>query len=220
MLEKSFSHLNRLATETFRGGWATHLWQGFRLLAVDGTTLRLPLGVALARAFGMQSSGPTLPRASVLYDIAHDLVAAIPTAASVVGRPRAGAGASDCPALRRSLELRSRLSRLLVLRAASGPRDRFLYAPLAQQLSRCPCVSGQRRGLLGRHPDRSAEQRRACRDQGLAAEPIPVRLDESYRRQKRWAEIENLSGRPVLAARRFAHRKWSYRVHGSLTSRR
>ena len=65
--EKALSHLNRLAIEAFRGGWSTPLWHGFRLLAVDGTTFRLPSGEALARTFGEQPSGPTLARGSVLY---------------------------------------------------------------------------------------------------------------------------------------------------------
>lgn len=91
----------------------------------------------------------------------------------------------------------------------------------------------------------SAEQRRACRDQALASEPIRIRLvrvrlkggetevlptsvldekrlparvfgqlyhrrwsvEESYKRQKRWAEIENLSGRSLLAVRQDIHAK-------------
>ncbi len=123
-----------------------------------------------------------------------------------------------------------------------------------------------------------AEQRRTCRDQGLSAEPIRIRLagvrlkggetevlatsvlderclpsrlfaqlyhrrwsvEAHYKRQKRWAEIEDLSGRSVLAVRpdihakilamnlaamvrnlaeliatrRFAHRKLPYQVRG------
>ena len=72
--EKVFPALNRDAIETFRSGWATPLWHGFRVFAVDGTTLRLPSGSALAAFFGLQPSGPTLARASILYDVGHDLV--------------------------------------------------------------------------------------------------------------------------------------------------
>jgi hypothetical protein len=91
----------------------------------------------------------------------------------------------------------------------------------------------------------SADQHRACRVQGLAADPMRIRLvrvrlkggetqvlatsildeqrlptrlfsplyrrrwgvEEHYKRQKRWAEIENLSGRSVLAVRQDIHAK-------------
>jgi hypothetical protein len=72
--EKVFAALNRGAIATFRAGWKTPLWRGFRPFAVDGTTLRLPGGAALEAFFGAPGSGPTLARASVLYDIGHDLV--------------------------------------------------------------------------------------------------------------------------------------------------
>jgi hypothetical protein len=83
--EKVFSSLNTLAIETFRAGWATPLWFGFRLFAVDGTTFRWPGGEALQRHFGAQKSGPTLARGSVLYDIGHDLVVDTRVAAICVG---------------------------------------------------------------------------------------------------------------------------------------
>jgi hypothetical protein len=69
-----FPALNRLAITTFRAGWATPRWHGFRLFAVDGTTLRLPKGQALEHDFGVQPSGPSLARASMRDDLGHELV--------------------------------------------------------------------------------------------------------------------------------------------------
>lgn len=276
--EKVFSHLNRLATETFCNGWAPPLWQGFRLLAVDGTTFRLPPGEALARTFGAQPSGPTLARGAVLYDIAHDLVLDLQVAATCVGEHELAiehlslARPGDLliydrgyPAfwffalhLQRGIDFCMRLSR-----SSFAPPNAFWHS---QESSAVVTLRA------------SSDQRRACRDQGLSAEPIRIRLvrvrlkggetevlatavldeqrlptrlfgqlyhrrwgvEESYKRQKRWAEIENLSGRSVLAVRedmqakilamnlaamvrnvaqliatrRFAHRKFAYRVRG------
>jgi hypothetical protein len=83
--EKLFSRLNQEAIKTFCAGWGAPRWQGFRLRAVDGTTFHLPPGEALERAFGAQENGPTLARASVLYDIGHDLVIDARVAAMCVG---------------------------------------------------------------------------------------------------------------------------------------
>ena len=279
--EKAFSHLNRLAIEAFRGGWSTPLWHGCQLLAVDGTTFRLPSGEALARTFRAQPSGPTLARGSVLYDIGHDSVADTQVAATCVGEHElaiehvAAAHPGDLliydrgyPAfwffalhLARGIDFCMRLSR-----SSFAPANAFWE-------------SEENSAVVTLTP--SPDQRRACRDQGLAAEPIPIRLvrvrlkggetevlassilakqrlptrlfgqlyhrrwggEENYKRQKRWAEIENLSGRSVLAVRqdihakilamnlaamvrnvaqliatrRFAHRKFAYQVRGCST---
>jgi hypothetical protein len=276
--EKLFSHLNRLAIETFRGGWATPLWHGFRLLAVDGTTFRLPSGVVLTRTFGEQPSGPTLARASILYDIAHDLVVDAQVAATCVGEHELAI--AHLPAARPGD---------LLLYDRGYPASWFFALHLAQGIDFCMRLSRSSFApanafwktdavsqVVTLTP--SAKQRRACRDQGLEAEPIQIRLvrvrlkggetevlatsvlderrlparlfaalyhrrwrlEEHYKRQKRWAEIENLSGRSVLAvrqdihakllamnlaamlrnvaqllaARRFAHRRLSYQVRG------
>jgi len=279
--EKLFSHLNRLAIETFRGGWATPLWQGFRLLAVDGTTFRLPPGAALARFFGAQAIGPTLARASILYDIAHDLVVDAQVAASCVGEHELAI--AHLPAARPGdLLLYDRgypAFWFFALHLALGVDfcmrlSRSSFAP-ANAFWECDALSQ----VVTLTP--SAEQRRACRDQGIAAEPMQIRLvrvrlkggetevlatsvlheqrlpahlfahlyhrrwriEEHYKRQKRWAEIENCSGRSVLAvrqdihakilamnlaamlrnvaqllaARRFAHRRLTYQVRATST---
>jgi len=279
--EKLFGHLNRLAIETFCRGWSTPRWHGFRLRAVDGTTFRLPPGEALERSFGAQQNGPTLARGSILYDIGHDLVLDAQVAATCVGEHElaiehlAHAAPGDLliydrgyPAfwffalhLSLGIDFCMRLSR-----SSFAPAQAFFE-------------STERSRIVTLTP--SAEQRRACRDQGVASAPIRVRLvrvrlrggetevlatsvleeerlparlfgalyhqrwsaEEHIKRQKRWAEIENLSGRSALAVRqdiqakilamnlaamvrnlaqllaerRFAHRRFRYQVRACST---
>jgi hypothetical protein len=279
--EKVFSSLNALAIEAFRGGWATPLWYGFRLFAVDGTTFRLPGGEALERHFGAQKSGPTLARGSILYDIGHDLVVDTRVAATCVGEHELAiehlgvARPGDLLLYDRGYPA----FWLFALHLALGiefcmrlPRGSF--APVSAFWD-----SEETSAIVTLTP--SAEQSRAGRDQGVEAEPIRIRLvrvrlkggetevlatsvleekrlparlfgqlyhrrwsvEESYKRQKRWAEIENLSGRSVLAARqdiyakilamnlaamvrnvaqliaarRFAHRRRTYQVQACST---
>jgi hypothetical protein len=243
--EKVFIHLNQEAIKTFCAGWATPRWQGFRLRAVDGTTLRLPPGEALERAFGAQENGPTLARASVLYDIGHDVVIDARVAAMCVSEHElaiehlAVAEPGDLLIYDRGYPA----FWLFALHLAAGidfcmrlPRSSFAAADAFWD-------SDAPETVVTLIP--SAEQRRACRDQGVAAEPIRVRLvrvrlkggetevlatsvldaeriparlfaqlyhkrwgvEEHYKRQKRWAEIENFSGRSVLAIRQDIHAK-------------
>jgi hypothetical protein len=72
--ERVLSALIRGAVEAFRAGWGSPLWHGFRLFAVDGTTVRLPDGAGLEAFFGAQVIGPILAGASILYEVDHDLV--------------------------------------------------------------------------------------------------------------------------------------------------
>jgi len=243
--EKVFSSLNTLAIETFRAGWATPLWFGFRLFAVDGTTFRLPGGEALQRHFGAQKSGPTLARGSVLYDIGHDLVVDTRVAATCVGEHEL---AIEHLGVARPGDL--------LIYDRGYPAFWFFALHLALGIDFCMRLprggfapvrafwdSEETSAVLTLRP--SAEQSRACRDQGVVPEPIRIRLvrvrlkggesevlatsvldeqrlparvfgqlyhrrwsvEESYKRQKCWAEIENLSGRSVLAVRQDIHAK-------------
>jgi len=243
--EQVFVYLNREAVKTFCAGWATPRWQGFRLRAVDGTTFRLPPGEALERAFGAQESGPTLARASVLYDIGHDLVVDARVAAMCVGEHElavehlAAAEPGDLLIYDRgypafwffALHLVAGIDFCMRL-----PRNSFAAAEAFWD-------SDAPETVVTLTP--SADQRRACRDQGVCADPIRVRLvrvrlkggetevlvtsvldaeriparlfgqlyhkrwgvEEHYKREKRWAEIENFSGRSVLAIRQDIHAK-------------
>jgi hypothetical protein len=245
LCEKVFPHLNQMAIETFRSGWATPLWHGFRLFAVDGTIFRLPPGEALAHVFGAQENGPTQARASVLYDIGHDLVVDTQVAATCVGEHELAIE-----------HLHQARPGDLLLYDRGYPAFWFFALHLARGIEFCMRLSRNSFAPANAFWDShevskvvtlrpSAEQRRACRDQGLVPEPVRVRLvrvrlkggdtevlvtsvleeerlparlfaqlyhrrwsvEEHYKRQKRWAEIENVSGRSVLAVRQDIHAK-------------
>lgn len=279
--EQVFSSLSTLAIARFRAGWATPLWHGFRLFAVDGTTFRLPSGEALQRFFGAQDSGPTLARGSILSDIGHDLVVDTQVASTCVGEHELAIAHLDA----------ARPGDLLIY-DRGYPAFWFFMLHLCQGIDFCRRLSRSSFAPTNAFWDSdetsavvtltpSPEQRRACGDQGLVSEPIRVRLvrvrlkggetevlatsvldeqrlparlfaslyhrrwsvEESYKRQKRWAEIENLSGRSTLAvrqdihakllamnlaamvrnvaqliaSRRFAHRKQAYQVRACST---
>jgi hypothetical protein len=240
-----FVALNRHAIETFRAGCGTPLWHGFRLLAVDGTTLRLPNNAALERFFGTQPSGPILARASMLYDLGHELVADFQLAAYCVSERELAIAHLEA-ARPEDLLLYDRgypAFWLMVMHLQRGvefcmrlPRESF---SAAESFWNSDATST----LITLTP--SAEQARDARQQGLPTDPIRVRLvrvrlpggetevlatsvleeerlparlfkalyhrrwgaEESYKRQKRWLEIENVSGRSVLAVQQDVHAK-------------
>jgi hypothetical protein len=61
--------------ETYRLG--IKRWKGFRLFAIDGTTISLPADKELRACFGTAGAGQTSPtaRGSLLYDVCNDLIA-------------------------------------------------------------------------------------------------------------------------------------------------
>jgi hypothetical protein len=243
--EKVFSALNRGAIETFRAGCKTPLWHGFRLFAVDGTALRLPGGAALEAFFGAQGSGPTLARASILYDVSHDLVVDTQVSATCVSERElavehlAAARPGDLLLYDRGdpafwlFALHLMLGVEFCMRL---PRNSFSAADAFWE-------SAEPAAIITLNP--SPEQRRDGRTQGVPEAPLRVRLvrvrlrggetevlatsvldearlparlfaqlyhrrwsvEESYKRQKRWLEVENLSGRSVLAVRQDIHAK-------------
>lgn len=174
--EKVFSALNRGAIEAFRAGWETPLWHGFRLFAVDGTTLRLPGGAALEAFFGAQVSGPTLVRASILYDIGHDLVVDTQVSATCVSE-RELAVEHLAAARRGDLLLYDRGYQafwLFALHLMLGvefcmrlPRNSFAAADAFWE-------GTEDSAIITLNP--SPEQRRDCRTQGVPEMPLRVRL--------------------------------------------
>jgi len=222
-----------------------------------------------------------LARGSILYDIGHDLVLDAQVAATCVGEHElaiehlAHAAPGDLPIYDRgypafwffALHLSLGVDFCMHLsRSSFAPAQAFFD-------------SEERSQIVTLTP--SAEQRRACRDQRVPAEPIRVRLvrvhlrggetevlatsvleeerlparlfgalyhqrwsaEEHIKRQKRWGEVENLSGRSALAVRqdiqakilamnlaamvrniaqllaerRFAHRKFRHQVRACST---
>jgi hypothetical protein len=204
--EKVFAALNRGAIATFRAGWKAPLWHGFRLFAVDGTTLRLPGGAALEAFFGAPGSGPTLARASVLYDIGHDLVVDTQVSATCVSARElavehlAAARPGDLLLYDRGYQA-FWLFALHLMRGVEFcmrlPRGSFSAADAFWEGTEPPAI-------ITLNP--SAQQRRDCRAQGAPDVPLRVRL---VRVRLRGGETES-----------WPPRSWRRRVcpHGSSPS--
>ena len=79
-----FVALNQQAIAQFSTKLSPSRYYGYRLLAVDGTTLRLPLSEAVIEAFGESTDGPPLARVSTLYAVDSHLLLDAQIAATCV----------------------------------------------------------------------------------------------------------------------------------------
>jgi len=79
--------LSEHLVETFRGHFALRRWHGRRLLAVDGSTVRLPATPDVIAAFGPPPEGSRIPlaRTSVLYDVLNAVVVEADVVSTTVG---------------------------------------------------------------------------------------------------------------------------------------
>ena len=71
---EAFVELNDHALATFYADAPIKRWHDYRLLAVDGTTLRLPNTPDIRNAFAAKEGQVPLGRLSELYDVCNDLV--------------------------------------------------------------------------------------------------------------------------------------------------
>lgn len=232
-----FPALNRLAIATWRGRQGPALWHGFRLLAVDGSTLRLPRYPGLEGHFGVQARGPLLARASMLYDLSQELILDFQLGAYCISERELAIA-----------HLHAAEAGDLILYDRGYPA--FWLMAMHRQQGREFCMRLPGASFAAAEPfwtreatseiitlTATSEQRRECRQQGLSTDPIRLRLvrvplqggetevlattvleeerlparlfkalyhrrwgaEESYKRQKRWVEIKNLSGRSVLS---------------------
>ncbi|MTW22407.1 IS4 family transposase [Allochromatium palmeri] len=240
-----FPALNRLAIATWRGGQGPRLWHGFRLLAVDGSTLRLPRYPRLEAYFGAQAHGPILARVSMLYDLGQELILDFQLGAYCISERELAIA-----------HLQAAEAGDLILYDRGYPAFWLMAMHRSQGLEFCMRLargsfaaaeafwsSEATSEIITLNP--SSEQRRECRQQGLSTDPIRLRLvrvrlqggetevlattvleeerlparlfkalyhrrwgaEESYKRQKRWVEIENVSGRSLLAVQQDVHAK-------------
>ena len=76
----AFTVLNRqFVNSIYTSGWSYKKWKGFRLCAVDGTSIRLPNEPNISQHFGVQKGRPeqgqcTMAMASVFYDVLNKIV--------------------------------------------------------------------------------------------------------------------------------------------------
>ncbi|EIC23467.1 transposase family protein [Thiorhodovibrio frisius] len=220
-----FEALNRQAVAGFFSGFGRPTWHGFRLRAVDGTTFRLPDGEDIERFFGAQSSGPVLARGSLLYDLDLEMVLDFAVAAYCVSELELAVD-----------HLKATAPGDLVIYDRGYPAlwlfalHRTLGVDCVMRLARKQFKEAEPfwhsdapSALITLHP--SAQQARACRDQGaetrsvLEETRLPARLfkdlyhrrwgveEGGYKVTKVRAEMENLSGRTSLAVRQDMHAK-------------
>ena len=173
---EAFSALNSMSVGQFRSQFTASVYYGFRLLGVDGTTLRLPDNNAVQKVFGDNLEGPPLARVSLLYDIGRDLAVDAQLAALCVSE--------------RELAI-DHLSHVrqgdLVIYDRGYPAFWLMAMHRAKGVDFCMRLSrsgfsaaedfwasDQASTVITLEP--SAEQRRACRDQGLSTAPLPIRL--------------------------------------------
>ena len=77
---KAFKRLNLLICRIFYDEGTTKKWKGFRILAIDGSTLQLPNHDSLASKFSKHSFGANktvakwMSRVSFLYDVLNEVI--------------------------------------------------------------------------------------------------------------------------------------------------
>ncbi len=151
-------------------------WHGFRLLAVDGSSLLLPKAAAVVEAFGQTGEVTPQARCSRLYDVLNRLVAAADIEPLSVGE-RVLAGEYLPSTLADDLMLYDRGYPAFWLFAAHAVEQRHFCA----RLPRTCCTEVQ---VLAAGTARSAvialapgdEARRQCQAFGLPTEALRVRL--------------------------------------------
>jgi len=176
----------------FEEHFAPRLWHGFRLLAADGSTARLPNTDDVIATFGAPPEGASVPlaRFSRLYDVLNDLVIDADIVSRHVGE-RVLAGEHLAATRERDLLLYDRGYPAFWLFALHRQEQRHFCARMALDFSaevRAFVASGKKSDVVLFSP--GAEARKQCRLYGLSCEPISLRL---IRVQLKGDEIEVLA---------------------------
>ena len=235
--ENAFEELNRVLVNGAADRLPMRRWQGFRLLAVDGSTFLLPNIPAIVEAFGQVGEVTPQARFSRLYDVLNHVVIAADIEPLSIGE-RVLAGEYLPGSAPDDLLLYDRGYPAFWLFALHLTEQRHFCA----RVSRTFC-SEVKQFVATDAPSAvvtftpSDEARQHCRTYGLPSEPLRLRLirvrlktgeeeilvtslldeerfptilfkglyhlrwgiEEHYKREKSRAEIENFSGRTVLA---------------------
>jgi hypothetical protein len=168
--------------ERLLAGFETHFspprWHGFRLLAVDGSTARLPNTADVIAIFGAPPEGTSVPlaRFSRLYDVLNDLVIQADIEAYAVGE-RVLAGEYLLATRAQDLILYDRGYPAFWLFALHRQEQRHFCARMSLDFSSevsAFVASGKKSAVALFSP--SAEARKQCQLYGLSCEPIALRL--------------------------------------------
>lgn len=178
----AFKALNhQLCDGIYQGNWKPKTWKGFRLCAIDGTSIRLPDEPDIIEHFGVQKGRPeqgqcTMGMASVFYDVLNKMV--IDSGI----HPR-------CTSEKQCAEDHLQFSRVhdLVL-FDRGYVAFWLYAYLLQRnisfcmraksnqdlLIKAFVKSGKKEAIVTFNPNKPSIK--TCEEKGLSAKPITLRL--------------------------------------------
>lgn len=182
--------------ERLLAGFAEHfsprLWHGFRLLAVDGCTARLPNTADVIAAFGEPPAGASVPlaRFSRLYDVLNDLVIVADIESRHVGE-RVLAGEYLVATRQNDLLLYDRGYPAFWLFALHRQEQRHFCARMPLDFSSevsAFVASGKKSDVVSLSP--SADARKQCQIYGLSCAPISLRL---IRVKLKGGEIEVLA---------------------------
>jgi len=170
--------LNRLLLEGFQRHFSPRLWHGLRLLAVDGSTARLPNTADVIATFGAPPKGASVPlaRFSRLYDVLNDLAIEADIESRHVGE-RVLAGEHLAATRDNDLLLYDRGYPAFWLFALHGQEQRHFCARMSLDFSREVTdflASGKKSDVVLFSP--GSEARKQCQLYGLSCEPISLRL--------------------------------------------
>jgi len=176
----------------FEEHFSPRLWHGFRLLAVDGSTARLPNTDDVIATFGEPPEGSSVPlaRLSRLYDVLNDLVIVADIESRHVGE-RVLAGEYLAAARANDLHLYDRGYPAFWLFSLHRQEQRHFCARMAVDFSRevtAFVAGGEKSEVVWFSP--TAEARKQCQLYGLSCEPIALRL---MRVKLKGGEIEVLA---------------------------
>jgi len=170
--------LSEHLVETFRTHFALRRWHGRRLLAVDGSTVRLPATPDVIAAFGPPPEGSRIPlaRTSVLYDVLNGVVVEADVVSATVGeRVLAGEHLAATRADDLVLYDRGYPAFWLFALHTLEQRDFCMRVPLGFSQEVIDFVaSGAMSATVTFTP--GAETRRQCADYGLPSAPLTLRL--------------------------------------------
>lgn len=206
----AFSELNHFVTSLFINTQCKR-WRGFRLLAVDGTTLNLPNVAALKDEFGY-SNNKTQARGSQLYDVLNRL-----TIHAAISPMKKGERALAMEHLQYTKKGD------LVIYDRGYPAFFLFAAHVKQGVEFCartirnfhPAIpafirSGAQQQLLTLTPNGAAKKH--CREMGLSTSPITVRM---IRVELNTGEVEVLLTSvlddkiiPCSAFKELYHKRW------------
>lgn len=170
--------LNNKLLEGFYHHFAARRWHDLRLLAVDGSTARLPATADVEKVFGPAPEGSAVPQArfSRLYDVLNHLVVEADVEPLSVGE-RVLAGEHLAATDERDLLLYDRGYPAFWLFALHHQEQRHFCARLPANFCTASTAfarSEQRSAVVSLHPNKEAQAQ--CRLYGLPTEPLAVRL--------------------------------------------